>query len=433
MKFVTKLFILIIFIFPSKLWSLEVLDLKTKDGISFWFIEDNSVPIISMSISFKGGSYFDKKGKEGTSSFVAALLDEGSEDMNAMEFQEKVKSLGMKLNISTSKDEFNITFQTISKNKEESFSLLRQAITKPAFSLDSIEKVRNQINANLRINESNIQQLSSEVFDENFYIGHNFSKSELGTTDSVSKINRDDLVNYTKKYFTKSNMVIGISGNIKKEELKKLVDSTLSRLEEGNEKDFYIPKFSKLNKGTYTKRIETPQTSVIFGHHGLMRNDNDYFAIRVANYILGGGGFQSKLYKKIREERGLVYSIYSYLIPFLNDGIILGGFQTKNDSVQETIDLVKNQWKESKYKGVTQEELSAAKSYFIGSFSRNYTSTLSIASLLQIVQKYNLGIDYFTKRKEIIENLSVEYINEVSQNFFDEKKLFFAIVGNPDK
>ena len=110
MKFVTKLFILIIFIFPSKLWSLEVLDLKTKDGISFWFIEDNSVPIISMSISFKGGSYFDKKGKEGTSSFVAALLDEGSEDMNAMEFQEKVKSLGMKLNISTSKDEFNITF-----------------------------------------------------------------------------------------------------------------------------------------------------------------------------------------------------------------------------------------------------------------------------------------------------------------------------------
>ena len=82
---------------------------------------------------------------------------------------------------------------------------------------------------------------------------------------------------------------------------------------------------------------------------------------------------------------------------------------------------------------MTQEELSAAKSYFIGSFSRNYTSTLSIASLLQVVQKYNLGIDYFTKRKEIIENLSVEYINEVSQNFFDEKKLFFAIVGNPDK
>ena len=84
-------------------------------------------------------------------------------------------------------------------------------------------------------------------------------------------------------------------------------------------------------------------------------------------------------------------------------------------------------------RGVTQEELSAAKLYFIGSFSWIYTSTLSIASLLQVVQKYNLGIDYFTKRKEIIENLSVEYINEVSQNFFDEKKLFFAIVGNPDK
>ena len=433
MKFAIKLFILISLIFPSKLWSLEVLNLKTKKGISFWFVADNSVPIISLSISFKGGSYFDSKGKEGTSSFVAALLDEGTGSMNAIEFQEKVKSLGMKLSISTSKDEFNITFQTVSKNKEESFNLLRQAITKPVFSLESIEKVRNQISANLKINESNIQQLSSKVFDENFYVRHNFSKNELGTIDSVAKINREDLINYAKKYFTKSNLVIGVSGNINKEELNRLIDSTFSQLAEGSKKDFYIPKFVKLNKGTFTEIRETPQTSVIFGHHGLMRNDKDFFAIRIANYVLGGGGFQSKLYKKVREERGLVYSIYSYLIPYLNDGIILGGFQTKNDSVQETIDLVRKQWQESKDKGVTQKELSDAKSYYIGSFSRNYTSTLSIASLLQTVQKYNLGIDYFKKRKEIIESLTVEYINEVSRNFFDEDKLFFAIVGNPDK
>ncbi|MDC3091051.1 insulinase family protein [Rickettsiales bacterium] len=431
MKLLIKTFVLFSFIIPTRLWSLEVLDLKTKNGISLWFVEDNSVPIISLSMSFKGGSYFDKIGKEGTSSFVAALLDEGSENMNAREFQEKIKSLGMKLNISTSKDELNITFQTVSSNKAESFDLLRRAITKPRFSSESIEKVRNQISASLRIEKSDIQQLSSKVFDQNFYVNHNFSKSKLGTIDSISNINREDLLEYTKKYFTKSNMILGVSGNIDKEELLKLIDSTFFELEDGNENDFYIPKFVKLNTGIHSEFKETPQTSVVFGHHGLMRNNKDFFAIRIANYVLGGGGFQSKLYKKVREERGLVYSIYSYLIPFINDGIIIGGFQTRNDSVKETIDLVKKQWKESKEQGITKDELKDAKSYFIGSFSRNYTSTLAIAALLETVQKFNLGIDYFTKRKEIIENLTVEYINEVSKSFFDENMLFFAVVGNP--
>ena len=414
----------------SQLEALEFKKLETKSGIKFWFVEDKSIPIVSVSFSFKGGAFFDEKGKEGTSNFVASLLDEGSENFNAKQFQEKMKSLGMKLRFSVNRDSFSGTFQTIEENKKESFNLLRLALTKPTFSNDSIEKIRNQVSASIRINQSDIQRLSSEKFDENFYKDHNFSRSEIGTLESITKIKRDDLMNYLRNFLTKSNLTIGISGDVEKDELTTLIHSTFKDLAKGVNMEFNIPELRSLNKGVLNIKKKTPQTSVVFGHRGLQRNHEDFFAARIANYVLGGGGFQSKLYKKIREEKGLVYSIYSYLIPYINDGVIIGGFSTKNETVAETIDLLKSEWKKAKNIGISESELQNAKSYFIGSFSRNFSSTLSIASLLKTIQVYNLGIEYFTERKKIIENLSLNKVNEVSKRFFEVDDLFIIVVGN---
>ena len=95
-----------------------------------------------------------------------------------------------------------------------------------------------------------------------------------------------------------------------------------------------ISTLPNLRNGVETFEIETPQTTVVFGQRGLSRNDKDYFSARIANYVLGGGGFQSRLYKEIREKNGLVYSIYSYLLPFELTGVIIGGFQTRNENVK---------------------------------------------------------------------------------------------------
>jgi len=165
----------------------------------------------------------------------------------------------------------------------------------------------------------------------------------------------------------------------------------------------------------------------------LERNNENFFALRIANYILGGGGFQSRLYKNIREKKGLVYSIYSYLLSYENDGVIVGGFQTRNKSVFETIENVKNEWKKLNKRGITKSELDNAKAYFNGSFTRNFTSTLSIARLLQVVQYYELGADYFIKREKIINSLNLEKVNGIISEYFSNEKLFFMIVGEPEK
>ena len=423
--------VILFFLFPFKSWSLNIEELTTNKGVKFWFVEDRKAPIISITFSFTGGAFFDLTGKEGTANFVASLLDESVGTYNGKQFREEMNSLGMKLNFSVSKDQFSGTFQTISENKEKSFELLRLSINEPLFFSDDIEKIRGQMLSNLKLIESDIRALSSKLFEESFYKDHKFSKNEDGSFQSIKSINRVDLQNYIKNNFTKSNLIIGVSGDVEKAELIQLIDSAFGDLPDGKIENFVITKIKNLKKGNLVVKKDTPQTSVVFGQIGLKRDDERYFAARIANYVLGGGGFQSKLYKNIREKRGLVYSIYSYLIPYKGSGIIVGGFQTKNETVNRTIQLLKEQWKELQERGVTQQEFEDAKSYFIGSFSRNFSSTKSIASLLNTVQIFDLGIKYFDRRSSIINDLTLEYVNKVSSELFKPEELFFTIVGDP--
>ena len=162
------------------------------------------------------------------------------------------------------------------------------------------------------------------------------------------------------------------------------------------------------------------------------RNDPNYFSARILNYVLGGGGFQSRLYKEVREKKGLVYSIYSYLRPYEEEGIIIGGFQTRNKTVKETMNKVIDEWKKISKNGITKNDLNDAKTYYKGSFSRNYTNTLSISKLLTVVQYYSLGEDYFKKRNQIIDQINLNEINNYASTLFDPESLYFMIVGKPD-
>ena len=430
MKFILHCFFLIIFL-SKNVNSLDFEEIKSDKGINFWFVEDKSVPIISLSFSFKGGAFNDPLGKEGVSNLMTSLLDEGTNKMTSIDFKQSMKLNGIKLFFSTQKDKVEGTFQVISSNKKKGFQLLFDAINEPSFEKNEIVKVKNQIQSSIKIDESNISNLASMKFNENFYINHNFSRINKGTIKSLEKIKRQDIKKIHKRNFSLSNLTLGVSGDISKNEIGKYIDLVFGELPRFNENED-IPKFESLNIGEKLFDIETPQTAVVFGQHGLERNNEDFFAARIVNYILGGGSFQSRLYKNVREKKGLVYSIYSYLLPYRNDGIIIGGFQTRNESVNKVIKMIRDEWKRIKNKGISKEELDNAKAYFKGSFSRNYTSTMSIANLLEIVQYYRLGTDYFKKRDEIIDKLDLDYVNKVASKTFDEKKLFFMIVGKPN-
>lgn len=423
---------MIFLLFYKSVSAFEYQKLETKSGIEFWFVEDKSIPIVSVSFSFRGGGSIEPEDKNGISNLMTSLIDEGTRDTSSNEFKNQMKMHGMKLSLSSQKDKIDGVFQIISSEVDIGFKLFYEALNHPSFNEVDIERVKKQINSSIKIDESDLSTLSSNKFNQFFFKTHKFSKNIKGSIESLKEIDQTDLLDFHSYAFQKKNLVIGVAGNISSKEIAKLIDSVFGELRDST-KIPIIEDFGSLASGEKVHKMKTPQTSVLFGHPGLARNSEDFFSLRVANYILGGGGFQSRLYKNIREKKGLVYSIYTYLLPYENDGVMVGGFQTRNKFVYQTIENVKNEWKRFKNLGVTNAELENAKAYFNGSFTRNFTSTLSIARLLQVVQYYKLGEDYFDKREEIINSLNLKKVNQIISNFFSSNQLFFMIVGEPER
>ena len=429
MRFIFFLFLTTFFLSKNS-DAIQFESLETKKGIKFWLIEDKALPLVSISFSFKGGSILDPVGKSGVTSLMTSLLDEGTENFTASEYRLFKRENGIKISFSTSKERIEGTFQVVKPRLQEGFYLLHESINKAKFPINEIKKVKSQVEASIKIDNSNISTIASNKFNKFFFKDKLIGRNTKGSLETLGNISRDDIQSIYRSSFIKNRLVIGISGDIEPNLAKKYVDYVFGDLPS---KKFINPisMLEDLNKGMKIMEMKTPQTTVVFGQKGLGRKDKEYFAARVINYVLGGGGFQSRLYKEIREANGLVYSIYSYLLPYEYAGVIVGGFQTRNQNVGKTIEKVKTEWNRIKTEGITKIELQNAKTYYKGSFSRNFTSTLSIASLLMIVQYYDLGEDYFDKRDLIIDNLKLNELNNLAKNLFDSETLFFMIVGEP--
>ena len=174
-----------------------------------------------------------------------------------------------------------------------------------------------------------------------------------------------------------------------------------------------------------------PQSVVAFGHRGPKRSDPDFYAAYVVNYILGGGGFSSRLYEEIREKRGLAYSVYAYLGPLNHAGLLGGGVATQNSRVGESIALIRQEWARMAADGPSEAELEAAKTFLTGSYPLRQSSSGRIANMLLGIQMENLGIDYINRRNDLIEAVTIEDAKRVAKRVYDEALLTFVVVGQP--
>ena len=421
------LYFVFITFFCVNIHAIDFKELETEKGIKFWFVQDNTIPLVSMSFSFDGGMVLDPTNKEGSTNLMTSLLDEGTQNFSSLEYKLALKESGTKIFFTTDREKIDGTFQVVSSQLQRGFWLLQETVNVPLFNQKEISKVKKQIEASIKIDASNVPTIASDIFNEEFFLDEKFSRKKKGTLNSLKKISRKDIKDSFRDHFNLNTLVIGVSGDISEVNVKKYIDYVFGDLP--RKKNIKKTSLENFKKGKKFIEYDTPQSSVVFGQRGLKRQDDNYFAARIANYILGGGSFQSRLYKEIREKNGLVYSIRSYLLPLKNDGLVLGFFQTRNENVDETLRKVIEEWDKVSKKGVTKKEFKDAKTFFKGSFSRNFTNTLSIASLLKVVQYYELGNDYFSSRDKMIDKISLKQVNKVAGELFNSDSLFFVIVG----
>jgi len=415
--------------------SARVIDVQrvvSPGGIEAWLIEDPTNAILAIRFAFRGGAALDPDGRAGLANMAASLLDEGAGELDSLAFQQQLDDLAIELGFDAGRDAFGGTLRTLTENRDEAARLLNLALTRPRFDAEPVERMRRQILSGLRQAAEEPGSVAGRRFFATQFPGHPYGVPSNGTEDSVAAITRDDLAGFVSRRIARDGLVVGVVGDITPADLGPLLDAAFTGLPAAAE-PLAVADVDPADAGsTIVIDKAVPQSALIFGHAGTKRDDPHYYAATVVNRVFGGGSFVSRLYQEVREKRGLVYSVGTWLAPFDHAAMVMGRAGTANARVGETIDVIRAEWQRIAETGITAEELADAKLYLTGSFPLRFSSSDRIAGMLVGIQLENLGIDYLDRRNGLIEAVTLEHANRVARRLFDPEALTFVIVGQPE-
>jgi zinc protease len=423
------IFALLLLVRPAAA-AVEVKAVKSPGGIEAWLVEDHTVPVVSLEVGFLGGAAMDPKEKAGLANLTASLLDEGAGELDSQAFQGRLEDLASSLRFQATLDNLSASLKTVAANVDPAFELLRLALTKPRFDADPVARVRSQIVVSLARKAESPDTIAGRIWWRYAFPDHPYGRPSDGVPETIPAITVDDMRRFVRERLARDAMTIGVVGDITPERLAALLDRTFGELPVAAGPGT-VPDVAAADPGLVLAKKPIPQTVVSFGQPGIKRDDPDWYTALVVNYVLGGGGFTSRLTTEVREKRGLAYSVYSYLAPLKHAGVVLGGVATENSRVAQSIDLIKAEWRRMRDEGPTQDELDKAKTYLTGSFPLQFDSTGRIARTLVDIQQNKLGIDYLQKRNAYIEAVTLDEAKRVAKRLYDPDALSFSIVGAP--
>jgi zinc protease len=401
-------------------------------GIEAYLLSEPSIPFLSLSLHFRGGAALDPVGKEGLAYMVSGLLDEGAGDLDSQAFRTELEDRAIRLSFDAGRDEFTGRLKTLTRHRARAFELLRLALTEPRFDAEPVERIRNQIQADLRRRTEDPEYLAGLTWFATAFAEHPYGRPVEGSVESVGAIATADLGRFVADRLARDNLVVGVAGDVTAAELGPLLDRAFGDLPAHSAPYRLEERAAPADAGTVVLRRHVPQSQVLFGQEGLARDDPDFYAGYVANHILGGGGFTSRLTEEVREKRGLAYSVYSYLYPMEFGPLWLGGLGIANAAVGQAVEVVREQLARMAAGEISQAALDDARTYLTGSFPLRLTSNDAIAGTLVAMQVDDLGLDYLERRNDYIEAVTLADVRRVAARLYHPDRLLVVVVGEPE-
>ncbi len=408
----------------------SVQEITSPGGLKAWLVEDYTVPIVAMNIAFRGGSSQDPADKIGLANLMSGLLDEGAENLDSRAYQAKLEDLSVEVSFDAAPDAFYGSLRTLSTNLDEAFDLFRAAVTAPRFDAEPVERIRGQILANLRQNESDPSEIATKLFSETLFGKHPYGEPTDGTTESVAAITADDLHAFHDRTMARDNLYVVFVGALDAKTAADALDRVFGALPE-HAALTPVPDTSPAIGKTAHEELSVPQAAIRIGGPGMKRDDPDFIPAYVADEILGGGTFSSRLYKAVREKRGLAYSVGSSLLPYDHAGAFVAATSVDAAKTDETVDIMREEIERFAKDGPTAEELADTKDYLIGNFALRFDSSRKIARNLLNFQLDNLGIDYIDRRNAMIRSVTLDDVKRVAKRIWGDG--FSVVTVGPGK
>lgn len=394
------------------------------------FSEQKGLPLVTLQLLIKAGTLEEPGAKAGLANLTAQLLLSGTKSRSAAKIAQELDFLGARLKAAGGDDFASLSLTVLKKDLAAGLNLFQDVLRNPVFAPTEVQRKVTQIKAALQSEEDEPAVVASRAFAKDLFGSFPYGRPVRGTPQGLAAITPKDLAAFHQTYYRPNNAILSLAGDLSLEEARQWVTQIFGTWPAASMPTRQLPPVPPLNESrVVVVNKDISQANIILGNLGIARGNPDFYAVQVMNYILGGGGFSSRMVDNIRENRGLAYSVGSSFAPGLEPGAFTVILETKNASAAEAVTQVLAELKRIRTEPVTPAELSDAKSYLIGSFPRKMDSLDKRAWLLGYVELYGLGLDYPWRYPQLIQDLTPADIQKVAQRYLQPEKYLLVVVG----
>ncbi len=418
--------------------ALQIQSWTLSNGARVLFVENHTIPMLDVSVDFDAGSRRDPAGKSGTAALTSAMLARGihaapngneaalSEAQISDAFADTAAQRGGRLD----DDRAGATLRTLVTERETAVSLLARVLAYPSFPEEILKRDKARTIAAIKESLTKPEAIAGKAFSQRLYGNHPYGQQP--DVASIEAITREDLLAFHSQYYVANRAVVPLIGDVTRAEADQIAQQLTQRLPQGAP----LPALpSVVIAPGEEERIahQASQAHILIGMPGMARHDPDHFALTVGNYVLGGGGFVSRLMQQVREQRGLTYGVSSYFIPMAQPGPFQISLQTKKEQANEALQVVRSTVADYLRDGPTPAELKAAKDNLIGGFALRIDSNKKILENIAAIGFYDLPLDYLDTWTDKVSKVTAAEIKAAFQRKIQLDKLATVVVGAADK
>jgi zinc protease len=408
---------------------------QTSAGALVHFVEIRDLPMLDVSVEFPAGSSHDPEEKAGLASMTLRMLRTGAQDMSEDRISEQLADVGARLAQGFDYDRAGYSLRTLSAPEQRgpALDVLARILAAPSFAPQAFERERARALAGLKEADIKPDAVGGREFARLVFRDHPYARRGTGTAMTLPALTAADLAAFHARHYQAAGAVVTIVGDVGRAQAEQIAEQLTRGLPRERQVPEPLPPVAPLAQAV-SKEIAHPaaQAHLFVGAPGVRRGDPDYVPLLVGNYVLGGGGFNSRLYYEVREKRGLSYSVYSSLTPYAEAGAFQIGLQTRKDQAGQALEVVRTTLREFIEQGPTEAELEGAKQNLIGGFPLRLDSNKKIFDYLAVIGFYRLPLDYLETFPRKVEAVTVEQIREAFRRRIDPDRLVTVVVGASD-
>jgi zinc protease len=412
--------------------AVNVREIVSPGGVKAWLVEDYAVPIVSLELAFRGGAAQDPAAKSGATTVFSGLLDEGAGDLDSQAFHRALDDKAIEISFHADSDKVSGRMRTLSRHLDRASALLALSLNAPRFDEEPFGRVREQMKAHLRHEMNDPGTMAWRGFRTRVFKGHAYENPSDGSLETLDALARADMAALHKKLIARDALHVAVVGAIDAQRAGRLLDEAFAHLPANAELTPVGPAPFLGLGAEQVIGLDVPQTTIRFGRPAPERRDPNHVPAFVLTHILGGGtGLSSRLFREVREKRGLAYTAYAGLSMQDHASYLTGGTTTKNERARESMEVIRGEILDMANNAVSEEELEKGKRYLIGSYPLRFDTSSKIAGQLVQMQLDGYGREWLVERNAAIAKVTLADARAAAEALFGDGSLSVVMVGRP--